>query len=215
MSVMTSASRRLSKSKRGEPAWDIARLFPPQGQWTEEDYLALADRTNWLIELSDGFLEVLPMATPFHQRIVQFLFEALRVFILGKNCGEVFTAPLPVQLWSDKMRDPDILFVRPGRIRDAHRPPRGADLVMEVVSEGEENRQRDLEIKPVEYARAKVAEYWIVDPEKEKITVLRLAGKRYRVHGEFRRGEGASSVLLSGFSVRVSDVLDAGTKATR
>lgn len=24
-----------------EPAWDVARLFPPQGGWSEEEYLAL------------------------------------------------------------------------------------------------------------------------------------------------------------------------------
>jgi Uma2 family endonuclease len=212
MSVMPSAPRRLVRRKRGEPAWDIARLFPPQGQWSVADYLALADQTNWLIELSDGFIEVLPTATPIHRRIVQFLFKALEAFVLARKCGEAFTAPLPVELWADKLRDPDILFVRPGRIRNSRRPPRGADLVMEVVSEGEENRQRDLEIKPVEYARAKIAEYWIVDPEEQTITVLRLAGTRYRVHRRFARGQSASSVLLRGFSVAVSDILDAGEK---
>ena len=51
-----------------EPAWDIARLFPPQGQWSEEDYFALD--TNRLVELSDGFIEVLPMPTMVHQLIV-------------------------------------------------------------------------------------------------------------------------------------------------
>lgn len=35
-----------------EPAWEVATLFPPQGDWNESDYLALA--TNRLVELSDG-----------------------------------------------------------------------------------------------------------------------------------------------------------------
>ena len=38
---------------------------------------------------------------------------------------------------------------------------RGADLVMEVVSGGEDDRRRDLETKVAEYARARIPEYWI------------------------------------------------------
>jgi hypothetical protein len=30
-----------ARNGRGQPAWDIARLFPVQGEWTEEEYLAL------------------------------------------------------------------------------------------------------------------------------------------------------------------------------
>ena len=56
----------------GEPTWDIAMLFPLQGQWTEEEYLALD--TNRLMELVDGCLDVLPMPTPYHQAIVRYLF---------------------------------------------------------------------------------------------------------------------------------------------
>jgi|TARA_B100001971_G_C18207240_1_gene548405 hypothetical protein len=43
----------------GEPTWDIAYLFPNQGYWSEDAYLDL--KTNHLIELVDGKLEVLPM----------------------------------------------------------------------------------------------------------------------------------------------------------
>ena len=56
---------------------------------------------------------------------------------------------------------------------------------MEVVSDDEEDRQRDLETKRQEYAQAGVAEYWIVDPKTETVTVLTLDGAAYRLHGEF------------------------------
>lgn len=48
-------------------------------------------------------------------------------------------------------------------------------------------------------------EYWIVDPLKEAITVLRLAGKSYVVHGKFTRGQTAVSQLLPGFAVSVTE----------
>jgi Uma2 family endonuclease len=202
-----------NNSKRGEPAWDIALLFPRQGQWTEDEYLALD--TNRMIELSNGYLEFLPMPTFLHQLIVRQLVKVLDAFVEAGVLGWVLTAPLPVRLWSGKLCEPDIVFLRPRRIRNPKRPPHGADLVMEVVSKGAENRKRDLVTKRSEYARALIDEYWIVDPEKEFITVLRRAGKKYRVHGEFGPGSSATSSLLAGFQLDVADVFAVGMSAAK
>jgi Uma2 family endonuclease len=195
----------------GEPAWDVALLFPRQGYWTEADYLALD--TNQLVELSAGCLEVLSMPTPFHQRIVSFLVQILDAYVTAHAAGMVLFAPLPVRLMPGKYREPDIVFFRPGRIHDMHQQPHGADLAMEVVSEGAENRERDLVTKPQEYAAAGIAEYWIVDPQEQRITVLKLDGSTYRVHGEFGPGTTATSVLLPGFAVAVDAVFAAGLSA--
>jgi hypothetical protein len=54
-----------------EPAWDVARLFPDQGRWSEDDYLALD--TNRPVEFSDGYVEFLPMPTLSHQLMALFL----------------------------------------------------------------------------------------------------------------------------------------------
>jgi len=194
--------------KRGEPTWDMAMFYPRQGDWTEEQYLALD--TNKRVELVDGCLEVHPMPALWHQGIVRFLAFLLHEFVIARGLGEVFFAPLPVRLWEKQMREPDVLFLRPNRIKDRRRPPEGADLAMEVVSEGEENRERDLEIKRAEYAKAKIPEYWIIDVEKQRIIVLTLEGTDYRVHGEFGPGSQATSLLLPGFSAEVSKVLAAG-----
>lgn len=196
-------------SRLGEPAWEVAYLFPTQGNWTEGDYLAF-NGMNWMIELSEGCLEVLPMPTIFHQLIVDFLHTLLKAFLAAHASGRALGAPLPVRLWPGTFREPDIVYLRPERMTKVHGQPDGADLVMEVVSEGSENRERDLETKRDEYARAGIAEYWIVDPKEQRITVLTLDGQTYREHGVFGPGETATSVLLPGFSVPVSDTFAAG-----
>jgi Uma2 family endonuclease len=84
---------------------------------------------------------------------------------------------------------------------------RGADLVMEIVSPAD--RQRDLVTKRREYAQAGIPEYWIVDGEQQAIIVLTLAGEIYQVHGAFGPGEQADSVLLPGFAVDVDEVFGA------
>jgi Uma2 family endonuclease len=195
-------------SPPGGPAWEVALLFPPQGEWSEQEYLALD--TNQLVELSDGCLEVLPMPTLFHQQIVEYLYELFKAFLAIHSLGKVIFAPLPVHLWSGKFREPDIIFFRWDRVKDVHGQPEGADLVVEVVSEGEENRKRDLVTKRQEYAAAGIAEYWIVDPQEKQITVLVLEGETYREHGVFGPGAAATSVLLSGFTASVDAVFAAG-----
>jgi Uma2 family endonuclease len=196
---------------RGEPSWNIAFLFPAQGEWSEDEYLSLD--TNRLVELADGFVEVLPMPNPYHQLVVAFLYERLKAFITARTLGQVYFAPLRVRLWERTMRQPDVVFSRPGRVRNPRAPVEGADLVMEVVSEGEETRDRDLNVKRAEYARGGVPEYWIVDPETQRITVLVLEGGAYREHGAYGPGQKAASVLLAGFEVAVDEVLAAGEVA--
>jgi Uma2 family endonuclease len=185
----------------------VALLYPAQGDWTESEYLALD--ANRLIELSDGCLEFLPMPTLFHQLIAQFLFKLLDAFVSAHSTGFVAIAPLPVRLWPGQFREPDIVYLRRERVASLRSQPQGADLAMEVVSEGAENRKRDLEIKRQEYAKASISEYWIVDPQEQRITVLTLDGQSYRVHGEFVPGLQATSVLLPGFIVDVEAVFAA------
>jgi Uma2 family endonuclease len=165
---------------------------------------------NWMIELNNGRLEFPPRPDPFHQDIVAFLFAAFNVYLKDWPFGRAYFAPLPIRLWSGQIREPDIAVLRHHRLKNKRKAPDGADLAVEVVSPGEEARERDLDTKRREYAKAKISEYWIVDPELRTITVLTLAGKTYKTHGCFTGGEAATSKLLKGFNVDVSEVFAAG-----
>lgn len=194
-----------------DPAWEVALLFPSQGTWSETDYFSL--ETNLLVELVDGKLEVLPMPTFDHQLIVRFLFEILQSFIKARRLGEVLFAPLPTHIRANTIREPDLIYISTKRLKRMRgKYPTGADLVMEVVSEGSESHKRDYKEKRKDYAQLGVPEYWIVDPQTKRITVLVLKGKQYRVHGEFAPGEQATSVLLEGFAVDVSAAFASGRK---
>jgi Uma2 family endonuclease len=196
-------AKRGKRDEEPEPTWAIAELFPPQGQWSEDEYLAL--QTNRQVEFSDGCLEVLPVPTTSHQLLVAYLYGVLLAFVSRRQLGTVLFAALPVRLRSGKFREPDILFMaRQHADRIGEEFWDGADLVMEIVSEGSKDRRRDLVTKRGEYARAGIPEYWIVDPREQRITVLRLSGKRYVVHGAFARGDTATSHLLAGFAVDVT-----------
>jgi Uma2 family endonuclease len=122
--------------------------------------------------------------------------------------GRVRFSPLRVQIRPGKFREPDLLLLLSAA--DSRRQNRfwlGADRALEVVSE--EKPERDLIEKRGDYAEGRVPEYWIVNPQTETISVLRLREDAYEEAGIYRRGESAASVLLAGFSVAVAAVFDA------
>jgi Uma2 family endonuclease len=193
---------------QAEPAWEVALLFPAQGEWSEADYLWLTDHTKRLVEFTDGHIEVLPMPTDAQQRIVLFLYRALYAFLAAGGLGIVLVAPLRLRLPTGRYREPDLLLLLSAN--DARRSNRfwsGADLVVEVVSP--DDPERDLVRKRADYARAGIPEYWLVNSATEQVMVLHLEGTSYVEHGVFTRGAQATSVLLKGFTVAVDAVLDA------
>jgi Uma2 family endonuclease len=185
----------------------LEEILPRQGEWSEEEYLVLTDHRNRLIEYTDGFLEELPMPTDRHQATLLFLVLAFFHFLKPRG-GTVRFSPLRLRIRPGKFREPDLLlFLLATDPRRQDRFWLGADLALEVVSP--DKPERDLVDKRADYAEAQVPEYWIVNPQTETITVLRLRGGAYEEVGSFRRGESAASVLLPEFSVAVAEVFDA------
>jgi Uma2 family endonuclease len=207
--VPMSATSNLTADLPASTAWKdlLESILPPQGCWSEEQYLVLTHDTNRLIEYTDGFLEVLPWPTDDHQSTLQFLFFAFHQFLTSRG-GKVLFAPLRLCIRPGKFREPDLLLLRSAT--DQRRQNRfwlGADLVLEVVSE--DKPERDLIDKRHDYAEGRVPEYWIVNPLTETITVLHLQGDAYVEAGTYRRGQPAVSELMPEFSVNVDQVFDA------
>lgn len=194
-------------SQVGEPTWELASLFPHQGNWTESKYLALDRRERRMYELVHGRLEVLPMPTVSHQRIALYLYKLLDNYVQSRRIGTVLVAPCPVHLGQDHYREPDVFFVRPEQVTSMDSQPEGADLVIEVVSPDLRDRNRDLIDKRRDYAQAGIPEYWIVDPQEQQLSVLVLDGVAYRDDQVCKPGEIARSILLPGFEVDVEATL--------
>jgi Uma2 family endonuclease len=197
----------LTESTRPE-TWKefLEDILPPQGRWSDEEYLILTDHRNRLVEFTDGVLEALPMPTAKHQKILSFLFLAFFNFFEPRG-GIVLFAPLRLRIRQGKFREPDLLLLLSAtdpRNQDRFWP--GVDLALEVVSE--DKPERDLVDKRGDYAEGGVPEYWIVNPMTETITVLNLQGTAYTEAGVYRRGQAAVCALRPEFSVSVDEVFD-------
>ncbi len=174
--------------------------------WSKDDYFRLTARLRRLVEFSAGVIELLPPPTEQHQLILGALYRHFYTWLCPRN-GLVLPAGLPVRTTPETYREPDLVLLLseedPRRGNDYWD---GADLVAEVVSP--DDPARDLVRKRREYAQAGIAEYWIVNPRQQTITVLRLQGEQYVEHGVFARGDEATSALLPGLSLPVGDALD-------
>lgn len=192
----------LRNPTRGEPAWGLAILYPEQGGWTEEEYLALD--TNVLIEFADGCLEFPPMPTQFHQWVAGYLYRLLFSAVADAGLGKVWHAPYRVRIF-DRFREPDVVCVLSRNLsKVGEQNTETADLVVEVVSE--DDPDRDWVTKRSEYAEAGIPEYWIADPRDKTLTIFTLdpGATAYREAGRYREGEAARSLLLDGLTVDVA-----------
>ncbi len=193
-----------------EYAWEVATLYPEQGEWSEDEYLDLTDHANRRIEFTNGRVEFLSWPTLIHETLTQFLFLALYQYIERRNLGKVYSNGIRLRIRPRKVRLPDVIFLQRDHFHALHnRVWDGADLVMEVVSDSPSDKRRDYEEKLFDYAEAKIAEYWIIDPERQVVIVHQLAGSNYSQPAEYVRGQIAGSALLEGFGVDVGSLFAA------
>lgn len=203
MALMT--TRPAMPDQWTEPTWEVAWLFPAQGAWSEQEYLAL--NSTRLVEFSHGRLEVLSMPSDKHQAIVGFLFTVF-LGVVQQMGGVVRFAPLRLRLWPGKIRESDLMVLlntADPRRQDVYWT--GADLVLEVVSE--DDPDRDLITKRLEYAQARIPEYWIVDPRSSTVIVLRLEGESYQLDAQYGVRETAASRILPQLRIPVQAMFEA------
>jgi len=80
----------------------------------------------------------------------------------------------------------------------------GLDLVIEILSQGKENRERDLLVKRQLYEKFGIGEYWVVDSENRSVKVYKLDAARLQSIATFRDSDEITTDLLPGFRLTVS-----------
>jgi Uma2 family endonuclease len=174
--------------------------------WTYDELVAKFPESTQPMELWNGELIMPPTPDSDHQRSTFDFAIALRNWVDRHKLGEVFIAPFDMVLAPRQVTQPDVLFISNERAHLVRKTLKGAaDLVVEVISPNSHERDR---IKKRDlYEQHGVKEYWLLDREGATVEVLYLTKDRYQLVGRWRAGEIAKSKLLSGFEVRVSDVL--------
>ncbi len=176
----------------------------PHTKLTYEDYASFPD-DGIRRELIDGEVHVTPSPVTRHQRIALRLARLLADHVDEHNAGEVFIAPYDVVLSPHDVVQPDIAFVArtdAGVVTEANiqGPP---TLVVEVVSDPRTDRVRKRDL----YARHGVPEYWVVDPDADRVEAYRLGGSSYPKPSIVEPGETLACASLPQLVVDVAALL--------
>lgn len=121
------------------------------------------------VELVDGLLIVPPPMGDAHWRGVAWAQHRITL-ALGKRA--LVTSQLPVIVSDVSEPEPDIAVVRPPARFDEACVPRSADVIA-VVEVSDSSLRFDRREKRSMYARAGIAEYWIVNVRAKQIEVHR------------------------------------------
>ena len=168
-----------------------------------EDIEALSESAR--AELINGVLYALAAPSRMHQWLVSELLYRVKGHIRErKGSCQAYTAPFDVRLFGDDSTvvQPDLLVVC-HRERLTDQGCCGApDWIVEVVSPG--NSSYDYFTKLLQYQKAGVREYWIVDSMERKVSVMNFENPA--LTRQYSYEEEIPSGVLEGFSVRLAEV---------
>ena len=153
---------------------------PYQGKkkLTYEDYAKLPEEPGFRHEVIDGVLIRDPSPSFHHQRVSRRLQRILEDYFNEIDPkGEVFNAPLDLNLTMHTVVQPDLMYL-PGSQPAQHDPiDTVPELVVEVLSPSTSRKDRVLKLN--HYQSAGVPHYWILDPEDGFIETYELQDEHY------------------------------------
>jgi Uma2 family endonuclease len=144
-----------------------------------------------------------------HQRVLLNLEVALSNY-LSQNPIGILVPGAGLILSDYDAVIPDLAFVRNERwdeVVTGEKFTRAVDLVIEIISPGKENRERDLTVKRQLYAKYGVNEYWIVDSENSSVFIFRLR-EQTLLEIAVVSGDDVTSPLLPGFQLKVEAIFN-------
>jgi Uma2 family endonuclease len=177
-----------------------------------EDYLDYTDDNNRLYELFNGELVQVPPESGFNIGIANFLFSCfLPIFGYLRVRGHGLELEVNGE---PRNRYPDLTIIKAEHIEQLQSrntirlqmaPP---DLVVEVVSPGNLQRDRDYIAKRIQYQDRDIPVYWIIDPQVKEIMVLTLTDAGYQE--QIYRGNDKLKFQDILLELTVNEVLSAG-----
>ena len=158
----------------------IESLFdtPVKARISADDYIASPQSAH----KSDLIEGVFVMASPLslrHADLQIFMLTTLSNFVSTHKLGKVLGENAAYRLNDDNVFQPDVSFLSNARLHLAGEVyVQGApDLAVEIISPS--SRQYDSFEKRINYARAGVQEYWLVDPIARSVAIYTLEGDQF------------------------------------
>jgi Uma2 family endonuclease len=187
-------------------AMAVAPAQPRPLRWTKQEYQWLSEQgvfQDRRVELIEGeIVEMSPMNAPHWKACL------LTRDVLQKTFGEgyIVTDQLPISIVDESQPQPDVAVIQ-GRVRDFGELPTQAVLAVEV---SDSTLRYDQERKLKLYARAGLAEYWILDLNARQLIVHRqpdAQNERYQLVQILSAHEAVAPQEAPQSAIKVADLL--------
>jgi Uma2 family endonuclease len=178
---------------------------------TLTDYLSLDDGPERRCEFVDGEIVEMPPESEENVVIASYLVAQL----LQRFPFDWVRQGRTELVVSGRVRIPDLMVLGEDLVSALRGQSRSTIteampaplLVVEVVSPGKVNEDRDYRYKRSEYAARGIGEYWIIDPSRDLVTVLTLVDGLYEAQ-ELTGSDTLTSPQFSDFTLSVVQLLN-------
>jgi len=145
--------------------------------WTEERYYKEAPREG-KCEFVRGDLIIMTPMSGDHSKIIKFLSFLVIGYCEAKGLGEVLPGPT-IRLEPGVNREPDICFIPEEKAHLTSAMP--IEVIPSFIIEVScTTRSMDLGEKTLDYEKAGVREYWVVDIERDEVVVHLIEEGKYQ-----------------------------------
>ena len=183
-------------------------IAPAQYRISVKEYYRMAEtgvlRPDARVELLDGQIIDMSPIGPFHGSVTNYL---ITFFTDAARRRWITTAQNPVRLNDDSEPQPDLLLLKPSANYYRYSHPRPEDVFL-LVEISDTSLEKDQGKKVPAYARAGIAEVWIVNLNDQTIEVYRqphFAG--YSSKTVLNAGDKASPQAFPDVSLDVAELL--------
>jgi Uma2 family endonuclease len=179
-------------------------------RWTTRDLDAMPDDGGWKrYEIIDGELSVTRAPHIRHQGAAGKIHVRLETWSETSGLGSAFQAPGVIFSPTDAVI-PDVIWISTDRLAqgldDAGHITIAPELIVEILSPGDINAQRDREVKLKLYSRHGVQEYWIVNWRLKTLEIYRRNDSHLQLTATLISNDTLTSPLLPGFSTQLTQL---------
>jgi len=173
-----------------------------------QKYLNLPEMKR--VEFVDGKIIYLGEPSLKHQELLTTLLTRFRIYLQGKTC-KVYPAPFGVKIDFDSNPNskntlqPDLSVVCDKEKLDDQGLNGAPDLVIEILSPSTASRDKGFKYK--KYMSMGVKEYWLVDPDREIVTVNILISGNY-ISRVYKKGDVIKVGILDTLYINVTDLFE-------
>lgn len=183
-------------------------ILSTKKRFTVDEYHRMVDagilREGERVELIDG--EVLTMS-PIGARHMAALDRANRLFVMRLGETAIVRVGGSVRLGHFNEPQPDLVVLRPKEDFYVSGAAGISDIYV-ILEVSDSSLRFDLAVKAGLYAEWGIAEYWVVDVEKDVLIAhTEPAGNSFRTVRSYHRGEVITPVLLPACSLEVVSLL--------